>query len=301
MEEEKNEEILKVKISFNKSEKDEVNLPSSYDSFINEIKKLYDLKLNSNISLTYKDEDQDSININSKENYSTFIEQITNNEVEAKVYIKVKEEQNMKRTNVIKKLIESKENNNENYLVKNEINIVNNNNIINNINITINNVKENNDKKIDNNNNIIDFNKLYLIFPQECTICSSFPIVDVFYYCLICSFGICKNCENDPNIKINHDDHTFLKIQTEEQYLDLAKKLFNKKNSDKIYSNKKKFYNKLFNSKNGEKLTKMNLIQIARSFYDFKNISDEKLKEVLNRENGHIKKTQYFLKTNKKI
>lgn len=45
----------------------------------------------------------------------------------------------------------------------------------------------------------------------------------------------------------------------------------------------------------------MNLIQIARSFYDFKNISDEKLEDVLNRENGHIKKTQYFLKTNKKI
>ena len=98
--------------------------------------------------------------------------------------------------------IESKENNNENYLVKNEINIVNNNNIINNINITINHVKENNDKKIDNNNNIIDFNKLYLIFPQECTICSSFPIVDFLYYCLICSYGICKICENTPEIKI---------------------------------------------------------------------------------------------------
>ena len=102
MKEEKNEEILKVKISFNKSEIDNVALPSSYDSFIKEIKKIYDLNLNSNISLTYKDEDQDSVNINSKENYSTFIEQITNNEVEAKVYIKVKEEQNMKRTNAIK-------------------------------------------------------------------------------------------------------------------------------------------------------------------------------------------------------
>ena len=45
----------------------------------------------------------------------------------------------------------------------------------------------------------------------------------------------------------------------------------------------------------------MNLIQIARSFYDFNNISDDKLKDVINQNNGDIKKAEFFLKFNKEI
>jgi len=45
----------------------------------------------------------------------------------------------------------------------------------------------------------------------------------------------------------------------------------------------------------------MNLIQIARSYYDFNNISDDKLKDVINQNNGDIKKAEFFFKFNKEI
>jgi hypothetical protein len=88
-------------------------------------------------------------------------------------------------------------------------------------------------------------------------------------------------------LKFIHDDHTFLKIQSEEQYKDLVQKIFNNKKKSK--------------DKKEEKPKKMNLIQIARSFYDFNNISDDKLKDVINQNNGDIKKAEFFLKFNKEI
>ena len=45
----------------------------------------------------------------------------------------------------------------------------------------------------------------------------------------------------------------------------------------------------------------MNLIQIARSFYDFNNISDDKLKDVINQNNGDLKKAEYFFQLKKEI
>ena len=289
--EEKNKKDLKVAIEFQNSEIDGIILPPSYNSFIEKIREIYNLNLNSDLELTYYDEDDDPINLNSEYSYSSFIKQIEKDEIKAKVILEVKEEKNINKKDIISNTIETKEKYNEIHFVKNESNIINNNNIINNINITINQeireIKNNDKEKINNKNNIIDFNKDYLIFPKKCIICNAFPIVDVLYYCLICSYGICKNCENNPEIKINHDDHTFLKIQSEEQYKDLVQKIFNNKKKSK--------------DKKEEKPKKMNLIQIARSFYDFNNISDDKLKDVINQNNGDIKKAEFFLKFNKEI
>ena len=204
--EEKNKEDLKVAIEFQNSEIDGIILPPSYNSFIEKIREIYNLNLNSDLELTYYDEDDDPINLNSEYSYSSFIKQIEKDEIKAKVILEVKDDQNINKKDIISNTNETKEKYNEIHFVKNESNIINNNNIINNINITINQeireIKNNDKEKINNKNNIIDFNKDYLIFPKKCIICNAFPIVDVLYYCLICSYGICKNCENNPEIKI---------------------------------------------------------------------------------------------------
>ena len=118
------------------------------------------------------------------------------------------------------------------------------------------------------------------------------------YYCLSCEKPICKNCEDKPLIK---DIHPLLKVQTKEQYFDLNKKILNKKNDKlpqlkKIGNNIKFSFNKIFKIKKQKQPKMMNLIQIARTMFDFKDINDEQLKNALNKTNGDINKAKILLK-----
>ena len=299
------------------SEKKEIILPLTYNNFVEKIKNILKLDSISYLSFTYEIEgDHDKINLINKVDYKNLINQIQDDDnINITINIKLNEENNLDYYK--KNFIEYKEQKYQNKEI-NDIKIENkidDNNIINDINLNDNiintNIKidnilnedinilkdneENNDNVKEENN--VDFEKTYLIFEHNCILCDKFPIIDVLYYCLSCEKPICKNCEDKPLIK---DIHPLLKVQTKEQYFDLNKKILNKKNDKlpqlkKIGNNIKFSFNKIFKIKKQKQPKMMNLIQIARTIYDFKDINDEQLKNALNKTNGDINKAKILL------
>ena len=313
MEEINSKKELKLNVEFY-SETKEIILPLSYDIFVEKIRKILNLDSFSYLILTYQiEDDDDKINLKNENDYEILIRQIVEDDIKIIINIKLKEKDNLDyyKTNFIEfeeQIHQSDEIND----IKNENKI--DNNIINtNENSLDNNIKNdyilNEEKNIlkddeeniinDKEENNVDFNKTYLIFEHHyCVLCDQFPIIDVLYYCLSCQISICKNCEDKPLIK---DKHPLLKVQTKEQYADLNKKILNKKINQqpqlqKIGNNIIYSINKIFKIKKFKQPKIMNLIQLARALYDFKDINDEQLKNVLNKTKGDINKAKILLK-----
>ena len=258
MEEIDSEEQILADITFN-SITNKIILPHTYESFIEKIGKILNLnqEQNSYLRFSYEDLDNNNITVTSDDGYDTLKDDIKYNNVEKDlIIIKLDENSNIDIDACTQSFIQFFEENNlnqkevfnEEQIIddeKNNINVKNNNDEImllkeeknkDNININIdNNRKETNDT---------DRPKFYI----ECTECKEYPIIDVFYYCLLCGESLCQKCEDNP--LINHP-HALFKVQSKEQFSDLQKKEFNEFNSKQSSINKIKnnlifSFNKIF-------------------------------------------------------
>ena len=304
------EENLFANIEFNSKQK-EIMLPPLFDSFVEKICKILNITIDSNSSLdfTYKDDEDEIINMNSDDDYQILLDQVKETNLETIIFIKLKDNPNMDINACTQNFIKFK----EEKINKKEVNKINDDskNIDNsNINILntekdnfiILNVKDDNKNNKDNNdinkinetiNNNIDFSQTFITFLETCDLCYKYPIINILYYCLKCSVFICDSCERDPDIKHRH---SIIKVQTKEQYIDLNKKIINSTNDTKSK------FNIIFNGiKNSLKMNPikvpqyMNIIQIARTRYNLEKIDNNKLKDALIKVNGDIDKAIILL------
>ena len=310
--------------SYDPSERSDPSAPSEYDLFVGKICKILKINTddpNSVLEFKYKDNDEDEdddgpIQMNSLDDYERLLRLIREEGIEITINIELKENANLDVNTCTQNFIkyqEEKRNKNEVNKDDDNKNIDNSNidnsnmNILNteNDNFIILNVKmdNNNNKSVNNNknkineanntNNKIDFSKEYITFLETCDLCYKYPIINIVYYCLKCSYFICDNCERDPDI--NHR-HTFLKVQTKEQYIDLNKKINNNENGSKSKINQ--MCNGITNLVKTIRIKEpllLNLLQIARKRYNLKNIDNNILKEALIKANGDIDKAILFL------
>ena len=312
------EEELYAKIEFNSHEK-EIIIPPKYDKFVAKICKRLDINIddpNSVLDFKYKDEN-DMIEMNSDEDYNQLLEDIreAKSNIDVKIIIKLKGNSNLdinKCTQNFIKYPEEKSNKKEVIKDDDRINIDNSNLDNSNMNFintekngfTILNVKMDNNNKNSNNNinkknqinnnniNNNDFSQKYITFLETCDVCYKYPIINILYYCLKCENFVCENCEREPYIH----RHSYIKVQTKEQYRNLNEKINNKDNETKSKLNQ--IYNGIKNSLKTIPIKEpllMSLLEIARKKYNLKNIDDNKLKEALIKANGDIDKAIIFL------
>ena len=105
--------------------------------------------------------------------------------------------------------------------IENSKNDENNINNINNINNSDDNIfkNENNAKHYKNNNFRNDIAKSVFLptisFPTHCNICQKFPIMRIMYFCNECKLFLCEDCEK--KLGYNHR-HCYYKIRNKQQY-----------------------------------------------------------------------------------
>ena len=156
-----------------------------------------------------------------------------------------------------------------------------------------------------------------IVFYDSCSSCGQCPIVKVLYYCPLCLMYFCEMCEEKV---VGEHRHSVLKVQNKEQYNDLNLKLMQIQKENKnenenkeqgrlanLFGQIKNIKNKITNviwKKNEEQNNVQNnimmpqymsKIQIAKSRYDLKGISDQKLLEALEKTNGDIDSAIIYL------
>jgi len=279
---------LKLEINDqNNLETKKIILPISFDLFREKISKILkiNIELIKNISITYKDEEDDIITVKSKINYDTLKTDLKRANGNLNLLLKPKINTNFNLNELIKNFINYKEE------INNETFIINNTNEDKTDEIHMNHKNENNlnNNNLNNNNinkNIINENifneKIHLTFFQKCNICKKYPIINNLYYCLDCQKKICEKCEQH----IIHK-HTLLKIQSLTQFWDLNNRIKNEnsKKQSKIIS----FINNWINFTKIEKIPKfMSLIEIAKLRNNLNNMNDIQILQALYRANGDI-------------
>ena len=262
----------------------DLSINSDYETFL---KKICDfLKISpdeiDSYSLSYHDEDGDSILISTIEDYKLFIQQVQEKIVN-KLIIEKKENNNINNSQNNNLYIKSNINNsqNNNYYINNNINnsqndksylnsnidnSYNNQKNSNYINNSLNNKNNNNnsnyiynsldnnikDNKKDNKNDIQIEN---IVFNSKCSSCSVYPIVCVIYYCEKCDIYFCEECENKkdhrhPLIKIKNVNQ-FNKIKEEESKKNMKNLIqTNQIDNNNYIENQKFLYNKRINYNN---------------------------------------------------
>ena len=274
---------LKLEINEqNNLETKKIILPISFDLFREKISKILkiNIELIKNISITYKDEEDDIITVKSKINYDTLKTDLKRANGNLNLLLKPKINTNFNLNELIKNFINYKEE------INNETFIINNTNEDKNDEIHMNHINENNLNNNNINKYIINENifneKIHLTFFRKCNICKKYPIINNLYYCLDCQKKICEKCEQH----IIHK-HTLLKIQSLTQFLDLNNRIKNENNKkqSKIIS----FINNWINFTKIEKTPKfMSLIEIAKLRNNLNNMNDIQILQALYRANGDI-------------
>ena len=136
-----------------------VILPLTYDEFQEKLKKMLQIEsdLISSLIISYRDEDNDRVMVNSNEDYSILLEQIKNKQVNI-ITVEKEEKSNIDIDTCSQSLIKFKEKSDKNNEANNNLNIVSNqqfeiNKQENKIEIINNNIKNNKDINNDINNN----------------------------------------------------------------------------------------------------------------------------------------------------
>ena len=136
-----------------------VKLPQTFEGLQEKISKMLQIKTEviSSLIISYKDEDNDSVMVNSNEDYSILLEQIKNKQVNI-ITVEKEEKSNIDIDTCSQSLIKFKEKNDKNNEANNNLNIVSNqqfeiNKQENKIEIINNNIKNNKDINNDINNN----------------------------------------------------------------------------------------------------------------------------------------------------
>ena len=134
-------------------------LPRTFDEFQEKLKKMLQIEsdLISFLIISYRDEDNDRVMVNSNEDYSILLEQIKNKQVNI-ITVEKEEKSNIDIDTCSQSLIKFKEKNDKNNEANNNLNIVSNqqfeiNKQENKIEIINNNIKNNKDNNNDINNN----------------------------------------------------------------------------------------------------------------------------------------------------
>ena len=137
-----------------------VILPLTYDEFQEKLKKMLQIEsdLISSLIISYRDEDNDRIMVNTNEDYSILLEQIKNKQVNI-ITVEKEEKSNIDIDTCSQSLIKFKEKSDKNNEANNNLNIVSNqqfeiNKQENKIEIINNNNKNNKDNDNDINNNV---------------------------------------------------------------------------------------------------------------------------------------------------
>ena len=136
-----------------------VILPLTYDEFLEKLKKMLQIEsdLISSLIISYRDEDNDRVMVNTNEDYSILLEQIKNKQANI-ITVEKEEKSNIDIDTCSQSLIKFKEKNDKNNEANNNLNIVSNqqfeiNKQENKIEIINNNIKNNKDINNDINNN----------------------------------------------------------------------------------------------------------------------------------------------------
>ena len=196
--------------------------------------------------------------------------------------------------------------NNQNNI--NNINAINNNNINNNNNNNINSINNINNNQRQQNvqrpqapNMAANRNLCVLSFPYQCNLCLRGPMYHAIYVCRECSLFICQNCELKEGPK---HLHPLLKVQNHSQFefllggnisdfekivngvgnkiegaVDSMLGFFGAKNNNN-QNNKSSYDNK--------RPQWVSLVQLARSYYDLRNFTDQQIEDALLKSNKNI-------------
>lgn len=314
------------------SETKKVFFPIKYDEFKSRLSIMLSIEQNSlsNLKITYNDSDGDSIVIFGTDDYEIFIKELkTRSDIILSVEITDEDKINkLLATQSIVGYIEPEEEGghnahklftdifgkNPNTLKKDKNNIIR---------------RDKNQNEANNNNNEFDVNKKVMNFPVSCSICSTYPIINILYYCAKCQNNLCENCERKFGPQHRH---SLMKIQSNEQYEDLTgisgdpqnnndSKIseYVNKAADKIekgvssiidlFKGDKKDDNidiennidaNIYNPQNPpqNRPQQMTLIQVARMKYDLSNVSDQQIEEALKKTKGNIDDAVIKLTTN---
>ena len=197
------EEAFNIKLNFY-DEQIDIQINSDYNSFINNICNILQLpkdKLDS-LTISYYDEDKDSIILATEEDYTLYLQQLKEKIVDS-INIEIKDDPEIEPLECFGSALDYQEkiNKSNNQIKYDSINIINNkveeNHINSNININdniinnneINNSIQNKDEINDNDIKVED-----IIFYYKCTSCSIYPIICSLYYCPQCSLYVCEDC-----------------------------------------------------------------------------------------------------------
>ena len=218
---EEKEEKFNVKINFYGEEID-LDLNFDYNHFVKKISNIFTIPLEqfNSISLSYIDEDGDTIILSTKEDYLIFLQQVKENIVKS-IIAEINENSKIDPMICLDSALDYKdkiekannqinvENNNRNQDIMNNEN--NNNNFgINNNKNNIHNILENeNNQAININENIKD-----IIFNYPCAKCSITPIICVLFYCPKCPLFLCEECYK----KNPYHEHEITKIESIEKF-----------------------------------------------------------------------------------
>ena len=227
---------------------------------------------------------------------------------------------NNEKENNNKNIINEQNDNINKVILNNNINQnINNQNNINNINVINNNINNNNNNNINSINNInnnqrqqnvqrpqapnmaANKNLCVLSFPYQCNLCLRGPMYHAIYVCRECSLFICQNCELKEGPK---HLHPLLKVQNHSQFefllggnisdfekivngvgnkiegaVDSMLGFFGAKNNNN-QNNKSSYDNK--------RPQWVSLVQLARSYYDLRNFTDQQIEDALLKSNKNI-------------
>ena len=242
-------------ISFEGKQKS-ISFPEDYKSLLNQILSLFGIskEMQPFLIINFKNIYGIDAKISSQEEYSDFLQKISDNKISniisisfqqisknkiqryrEDIYDKDDEEEDKdeiilnrgKMFSTIQKkqsgLFEDEFdiNNILNESIENSKNDENNINNINNINNSDDNIfkNENNAKHYKNNNFRNDIAKSVFLptisFPTHCNICQKFPIMRIMYFCNECQLFLCEECEK--KLGYNHR-HCYYKIRNKQQY-----------------------------------------------------------------------------------
>ena len=237
-----NEETFNIKLNLY-DELIDLKVNSDYNYFVKNICTILNVSPEQlkSFSLSYNDEDGDSILLSTEEDYTIFFQQVKEKTVNSLI-VEIKENKNIDPNACFGSALDYQEQieqaNNQIKNDNNNINNINNSNSGNNINLNNNifnsndNIENKHDKiDLDNNQNINNLNSNKesdnndaqindLIFEYKCSKCPTYPIICVMYYCPKCSLYLCESCHQ---VMENHN-HPLLKIESKKELQKIKEK-----------------------------------------------------------------------------
>ena len=223
------EENCTVTVEFY-GEKKDLQINSNFNCTIKSIFSIFNIPPNqiNAFTLSYFDEDGDSILLSTEEDYKIFFQQIK----EKSVNTLIVEINNNPKIAPNPGFDITQNNEKQIAQANNQIN-KGNNNLINNNNNELNNINNINSSNNFNNNKNSEINKNIInnevpindiIFEYKCNCCSICPIICILYYCPQCKMYLCEDCSKN----VQNHIHPILKIESKNE----LKKIMDDENNE---------------------------------------------------------------------